>query len=68
VLNTENLDKRIQQAMVVAFAESLTQDDKDVDSKELWNWIQIIFKDCPLDSYQGLCINSMEINNTEDSD
>ena len=66
VLKTENLDKRIQQGLVVAFAEVVNQDK--TDPKELWSWIQNVCKDCPLDSSEGLCTNARVTSNNEDSD
>jgi hypothetical protein len=50
MLKMENLNTKIHQGLVAAFAEVVNQDEKDVDPMELWNWIHNIGKDCPLDS------------------
>jgi hypothetical protein len=65
VLKRENLDKKIQQELVVAFAEVVNLGKECVNPKELWNWIQNVCKDCPPDSSEGLCINSMEMSNKD---
>jgi hypothetical protein len=40
VLKTENLDKKIRQGLVVAFAEVVNLDKDNVDPNDLWGWIQ----------------------------
>jgi hypothetical protein len=68
VLKMENLDKRIQSRLVIAFAEVINQDEENINPMEFWNWIQNISKDCPLDSSEGLCTNATETCNNGDSD
>src|ERR1700737_276995 len=57
VLKTENLDKEVQKGLVVAFAE-VVNGNEEISPTELWNWIQNVCKDCPVDSSEGLCISS----------
>jgi hypothetical protein len=68
LLKTENLDKRMQQRLMVAFAEVANQDEEDLNPEAIWNWIENICNNCPLDSSEGLFINSTGTNNMEDSD
>jgi hypothetical protein len=59
----ENLDQRIQKGLVVAFAEVVNQDEKEVNPTELWNWIQTVCKSCTFNSSEGLYINSTDAIN-----
>jgi hypothetical protein len=42
--------------------------EDEVNPKELWDWIQNVCNDCPLDISEGLCINTMETNSKNDTD
>ena len=68
VLKTENLDKRIQKGLVVVFVEVVNREEEEVGPEELWNWIQNVCKDCPVDSSEGLCVNATKTINNDRSD
>jgi hypothetical protein len=68
VHKTVNLDKRTRQGLVAAFAEVVNLGEENINSEERWNCIENICKDCPLDSSEGLCINTTQINNEKNSD
>jgi hypothetical protein len=62
VLKMENLTKKIQKGLEVAFAEVVNQSE-EVSPAEMLNWIQKVCKECLVDSSEGLCNN--RISNTD---
>lgn len=53
---------------MLAFAETVNLDKDEVNLEELWSWVQNVYKDCPFDSSERLCINATDIANKEESD
>jgi hypothetical protein len=64
MLKTENLDKKVQKQLIVAFGETVNLDNNFVSPKQLWDWVKQACQQQPYDSSQGLCIHknqSLEI-------
>jgi hypothetical protein len=57
VLKTENLNKELHEAHIVAFAETVNLDNDSTSTEELWNWIKKVCQKCPHDSSEGLHVH-----------
>ena len=65
VLKMENLDQERQKGLIMVFAETVSFDNKPVEPKELWNWIENMCKQCVHDSSEEQCLQqSLEILET----
>jgi hypothetical protein len=68
VLNTENVEQKIDKRMNVSFAEVMTLGDDQISSNELWNWVKIDCQKCPPGSCDILSTQAATVQTGSDQE